>query len=109
MGSLYHDFTQALRRWQVEDEGELHDLLGVEFSRSDGHIQLKQSAYILKMVERYFPDGLPSSAASVTTPCDKELKNSVERVTLSNKNVKLADRPRVDPKLLHAYQSLVVA
>ena len=46
-GSLYHDFTLALRRWQVEDEGELHDLLGVEFSRSDGHIQLKQSAYIL--------------------------------------------------------------
>ena len=22
-GSLYHDFTLALRRWQVEDEGEL--------------------------------------------------------------------------------------
>ena len=23
-GSLYHDFTLALRRWQVEDEGELY-------------------------------------------------------------------------------------
>ena len=48
-GSLYHDFTLALRRWQVEDEGELHDLLGVEFTRSVGNVHLKQTAYILKM------------------------------------------------------------
>tara|TARA_B110000037_G_scaffold107636_1_gene124787 strand:- start:233 stop:1786 length:1554 start_codon:yes stop_codon:yes gene_type:complete len=108
-GSLYHDFTRALRRWQVEDEGELHDLLGVEFTRSVGNVHLKQTAYILKMVERYFPDGLPSSSSSVETPCGKELKDLVERVTMSVKDVKLADRPRVDPKLLNAYQSLVGA
>ena len=108
-GSLYHDFTVALRRWQVEDEGELHDLLGVEFTRSDGHVHLKQTAYILKMIERYFPDGLPDLSSPVETPCDKELKALIERVTLAVKNVPLQDRPRVDPKLLASYQSLVGA
>ena len=61
------------------------------------------------MIERYFPDGLPSSSSSIETPCGKELKDLVERVTMLVKDVKLADRPRVDPKLLNAYQSLVGA
>ena len=61
------------------------------------------------MVERYFPDGLPSSSPSVETPCGKELKDLVERVTMSVKDIKLTDRPRTDPKLLNAYQSLVGA
>ena len=43
--SLYHDFTTKLKeRWSVEDEGELSDLLGIEFSRKDGVIQLCQRA-----------------------------------------------------------------
>jgi len=108
-GSLYHDFTVALKEWQVEDEGELHDLLGVEFERSDGHIHLKQPAYISKMVERYFRDGVPPASSSTETPCGKELKALVDRVTSSVKDVKLADRPRIDPKLLTEYQSLVGA
>ena len=30
--SLYSTFTRALEeRWKVEDEGDIHDLLGIEF------------------------------------------------------------------------------
>ena len=42
--SLYRSFITALEaRWNVEDEGELTDLLGIEFSRVDGIIELRQT------------------------------------------------------------------
>ena len=40
--SLYHSFVKDLEgKWNVEDEGELTDLLGVEFSRTKNIIELK--------------------------------------------------------------------
>ena len=43
-GSLYDDFTRALNaRWKVEDEGELSDLLGVDFIIADGTVTLAQT------------------------------------------------------------------
>ena len=47
--SLYHTFTAALQsRWNVEDEGELSNLLGNEFSRAEQFITLRQATYIVK-------------------------------------------------------------
>ena len=76
-GSLYHDFTRALKAWQVEDEGEMHDLLGVEFSNINGVVELKQSAYISKLVETYLPDGVPDSFQSNKRPCSSDLPQLV--------------------------------
>ena len=46
--------------WKVEDEGELSDLLGVEFSHTDEYIELnKQSAYIEKLCAEFFEQGVP--------------------------------------------------
>jgi hypothetical protein len=45
--SLYTQFTQALqKRWSVEDEGEVADLLNVEITQVDGGVELRQTAYI---------------------------------------------------------------
>ena len=47
--SLYRSFVTALSaRWNIEDEGELSDLLGIEFSRDGDTVVLKQTAYIDK-------------------------------------------------------------
>ena len=38
-GSLYHTFSRDLQaRWNVEDEGDVHVLLGIEFEFKDGTI-----------------------------------------------------------------------
>ena len=43
-GSLYDDFTRALSaRWKVEDEGELSDLLGVDFEVENGNVILEKA------------------------------------------------------------------
>ena len=48
--SLYRHFVTALEsRWNVEDEGELTDLLRIEFSRVPGAIELRQTSYIEKL------------------------------------------------------------
>ena len=48
--SLYHDFTTKLQeRWKVEDEGDLHDLLGIEFRFGSDTITLHQQTYIEKL------------------------------------------------------------
>jgi hypothetical protein len=107
--SLYHAFTLALAEWKVEDEGELHDLLGVEFERSDGHVSLKQTAYILKLVERYVIGPMAKLFKGNETPCDKELKAHVEALTYAVKDIKFQDRKPIDPKVLKEYQSLVGA
>ena len=45
--SLYHQFTTALQgSWDVEDEGEVHDLLNVEIKRDGNVISMKQTSYI---------------------------------------------------------------
>ena len=57
--SLYHRFTTDLqKRWEVEDEGEVEDLLNVEISREGSQIVLRQTGYIESLVKSYLPDGL---------------------------------------------------
>ena len=72
--SLYRDFVDKLTtRWRVEDEGDLTDLLGVEFHRDNQSICLRQKAYIEELAGEFFPNGVPSKMQSNRTPCDHEL------------------------------------
>ena len=58
--SLYHDFAAKLQeRWNVEDEGDLHDLLGIEFRFEKNTITLHQQTYIDKLVADFLPEGVP--------------------------------------------------
>jgi hypothetical protein len=44
--SLYRSFTNAMQaRWEVDDEGEVNDLLNVEISHEDGFVVLRQTSY----------------------------------------------------------------
>ena len=109
--SLYHRFTSDLTaRWDVEDEGEVADLLSVEISQEeDGHVALRQTNYINKMMRTYAPEGVPASTfgegyllkshSAGRTPADSELPKLV--LTAVEQNA--AD---VDPRLLKDYQSL---
>ena len=100
-GQPLHDFTQALQAWQVEDEGEMHDLLGVEFSNVDGVVELKQSAYISKLVSTYLPDGVPESFQSNKRPCNSDLPQLVADA--------LSSTEERTEREIRAYQSLVGA
>lgn len=66
--SLYSQSTSDLARdWQVEDEGEVSDLLSVEITPSNDNICLRQSAYIAKLMSSYCSDGVP--VFHVDDPC----------------------------------------
>ena len=111
--SLYHRFTSDLSaRWDVEDEGEVTDLLSVEIERADEHIVLRQSKYISKLMSTYAPEGVPDSRFGAScrltshppsrTPADEDLPQRVLAAVEQS-----ADS--IDPALLKAYQSLVGA
>ena len=58
--SLYLDFiTKLQERWKVEDEGDLHDLLGIEFRFIGDTVTLHQQTYIEKLSNDFLPDGVP--------------------------------------------------
>ena len=98
--SLYHSFIQALQgKWKVEDEGELSDLLGIEFTRGDHVIELRQPKYIEKLAAEFFPDGVLDTAAQQhKVPCDRDLPALV--------NLALLADATPDAALLRRYQSL---
>ena len=111
--SLYHRFTTDLSaRWDVEDEGDVTDLLSVEIERTSEHVTLRQSAYISKLMATYAPEGVPdspfgagyrlSSHPPSRTPADTELPQRVIDAVEQT-----ADS--IDPALLRAFQSLVGA
>ena len=55
--SLYSSFTSELeRRWNVENEGAVSDLLNVEVSQEGDRVILRQRAYIDKLVDAFLPD-----------------------------------------------------
>ena len=92
--SLYSSFVDALNdRWEVEDEGEVRDLLNVEIERDGNCVNLTQTGYIDKMMQEYAPNGVPEYGfRSTKTPCDKSLEAQVLDA-LSSSSV-------VDPELL---------
>ena len=108
--SLYARFTSDLSaRWDVEDEGEVADLLSVEISQENEHVVLRQVNYIKKMMRTYAPEGKPvspfgegvlfKSQPSGRTPADAELPKMVLAAVEQN----AAD---IDPRLLRDDQSL---
>ena len=100
--SLYSQFvTNMQSRWSVEDEGEVTDLLGVEFVRKNDEITLTQTAYIEKMVGVYCPDGVPNLMQANGTPCDRDILQEVVDG--------LADETPRDPQDTRAFQSIVGA
>ena len=100
--SLFHQFTEALQQWNVEDEGELTDLLGIDFSNSGGVVSLQQSAYISRLFSTYLPEGRPPKIGTTNTPCDQSLAASViDSLEISPDSV--------ERDLLKEYQSLVGA
>ena len=97
--SLYHSFVSALtERWKVEDEGDLTDLLGVEFTRDGKSICLSQTAYIEKLAADFFPDGVPAEIQANRTPCDNDL---IMHIALA-----LSSTDDIDPVLQKRYQSI---
>ena len=46
----------------MEDKGDCHDLLGVEFEQTDDHLLLHQKAYIEKLSADFFSEGVPTTA-----------------------------------------------
>ena len=100
--SLYRDFTKKLvERWKVEDEGDIHDLLGVEFRAEDGYLTLHQQTYIEKLSADFFPDGVPATWQANKPPADSTLPLAVVEA-MSQTNA-------VDPALIKRYQSIVGA
>ena len=100
--SLYHHFTRDLQaRWNVDDEGPVSDLLGIEISVDDGCVELKQASYIEKLVSTWFPDGVPPTVQSNQTPASNELPQLVADA--------LVNTDARDPADIKRYQSLVGA
>ena len=98
--SLYHQFTSALqKRWDVDDEGPVSDLLNIEIHRDGDKVLLRQTSYIEKMVKEWLPDGVPTHIQINSTPHDDDLRAHVLDAVTSE--------DPVDPMLLRKYQSIV--
>ena len=98
--SLYHRFTTDLQqRWSVDDEGEVSDLLNVEIHRVDGGVELRQTAYIEKLVKEWLPNGIPATVHMNAAPHTESLPDLVLQA--------LSSVETVDQDLLRKYQSLV--
>ena len=100
--SLYSSFTSDLeRRWNVENEGAISDLLNVEVSQDRDRVVLRQRAYIDKMADTFLPDEVPSSFTVRMTPAAAELLDLVEQASVR--------RQAPSDDLRVRYQSLVGA
>ena len=98
--SLYARFVRDLQaRWDVDDEGEVTDLLNIEISRTDSAVTLRQTAYIEKLAAAWFDDGPPAHMHSNSAPHTDELPQLVLDA------VSAISPP--DPQLLNRYRSLV--
>ena len=99
-GSIYAQFTAKLASdWDVEDEGPLKDMLGIEVLRNkDGSITLHQQGYVRKVLEKYLPS-LPEGKTGLDPRCviphSLDLVKKVESVTcdtsIDSKEAKFPD------------------
>ena len=80
--SLYASFTRELtQRWEVEDEGEVTDLLNSEISRQGASITLRQTAYIDKLTKEWFPHGPPAYVQLNSVPHPEDIRELVIHAT----------------------------
>ena len=77
--SFYAKFVERLQKdWDVEDEGEMVDLLGIEVKRNDdGSIKLHSEKFVTKLANRFFPNGVPSSLREQSTPYTLQIRERV--------------------------------
>ena len=94
--------TALNHRWKVEDEGELSDLLGVDFTIVDGTVTLVQTQYIRKLVSTYLNDAPLAQGNRGLLPHTKDLPMHVVDGLAQ-------DVQSINPDLLHKYQSIVGA
>ena len=100
--SLYRAFASKLEEdWKVEDEGDLSDLLGVEFIFLNGKVKLHQQKYIERMVTEFVKGEVPGSAQSNKRPYHKDLAQWVADALTSEDDI--------DPDFVKQYQSIVGA
>ena len=101
--SLYRSFTTAMQaKWEVDDEGEVNDLLNVEISNEHGFVVLRQRTYIEKLMTIFAADEpLKGRLTREQSPCDENLPTLVADA--------LAQPQPPPPQLLKKYQSIVGA
>ncbi|MDA2987416.1 MAG: reverse transcriptase domain-containing protein, partial [Actinomycetota bacterium] len=100
--SLYREFTTSLTAsWEVDDEGDVADLLNIDIAREGRAVVLRQRTYIKKMVKEHLPEGVPNTLPSNQAPADSSLPQLVSDALVS--------KDKSDPALIKRYQSLVGA
>mmetsp|Transcript_32844 Transcript_32844/g.79785 ORF Transcript_32844/g.79785 Transcript_32844/m.79785 type:complete len:1719 (+) Transcript_32844:1464-6620(+) len=111
--SLYHKFTTDLQsRWDVEDEGDVADLLNVEITREGSCVKLCQTSYVNKLMSTYAPNGVPTSSFGAGYPLKSHpagrvpASPSLPQLVLDATAQAASD---IDVQLLKDYQSLVGA
>lgn len=83
--SLFLAFTTSLAAaWDVEDEGEVADLLSIEISSSGSTVTLKQSEYIRRLMERHAPNCIPV-CCPLSLPAGAHIQNptKIQNILLS--------------------------
>ena len=67
------------KSWEVEDEGDISDLLGVQIDRGKDQVTMTQTAYIDRMMSTWCPDGIPKEnlTEATKTPSDEDLPQLV--------------------------------
>ena len=111
-GSLYAEFVEKLNeRFEVEDEGDLTDLLAVEFcflksngvdgAEGTGSIKLHQQTYVQKLVREFGSIASEPSHQGYRTPCDVSIDKAVAD--------SLADPSERDPADVKAFQRMVAS
>ena len=83
--SKIHSFLNDLQTdWDVEDEGEMVDLLGIQIRRhDDGSITLHQEKYVNQLVKEFLPEGVPKGVPKNCLPYSKRIHKIVGEATLS--------------------------
>ena len=109
--SIYSQFFGALSdEWDVEDEGEVSDLLSIEIHAEGKCVILRQRAYIEKLLATFAPNGVPLSTFGGGRTLASQPPGQVPADVALNKLVDdamLQDVNSIDPKLLKDYQSLI--
>ena len=99
--SLYASFTHKLaQRWEVEDEGEVTDLLNIEISRQGASVTLRQTGYITKLAREWFPQGPPANVQLSSVPHPEDIRELVIHATSEG-------APPPDQTLINNYRKLV--
>ena len=74
--SKFDTFLKDIQRdWDVEDEGEMVDLLGIQIRyNDDGSITLHQEKYIRQLITEFPPEGIPKNTPKGCLPYSKNIQ-----------------------------------